>query len=145
MQQTDSPTAKSSARRRAACDQRKRDGGEVRLSVWLPAEAVAALDRMVGGRLTSRDQALDATVHHLRQQAANGLKTVDVPAWVDGEAGRSPSHAVVGLRLPAEIADQIRRAGEAAGHESLAASVLAAVSYVSRLLATGTMRFTPRE
>ena len=145
MQQTDSPTAKPSARRRAACDQRKRDDGEVRLSVWLPAEAVSALDTMVGGRMKSRDEALNATVHHLHQQAANGLKTVAAPAWVDGVAGRSPNYAVVGLRLPADVAEVLLRAGEAAGHESLADSAQAAISYVSRLLAAGTIKFTSRE
>lgn len=135
----------SSARRRAACDLRKRAAGKVRLSVWLPAEAVSALDNMVSGRMKSRDEALSAAVHHLHQQAANGLKTIAAPAWVDGVAGRSPNYAVVGLRLPANVAEELRRAGEAAGHGSLAESAQAAIGYVSRLLAAGTIKFTSRE
>ncbi len=139
------PATSPSARRRAECDQRKRDAGKVRLNVWLPAEAVSALDTMVGGRTKSRDDALNATVHHLHQQAANGLKTVAAPAWVDGVAGRSPNYAAVGLRLPADVAEVLRRAGEAAGHGSLAESAQAAIGYVSRLLAAGTIKFTSRE
>lgn len=137
--------AQTASARRAACDQRKRDAGKVRLNVWLPAEAVSALDTMVGGRMKSRDEALNATVHHLHQQAANGLKTIAAPAWVGGAARGSPECAVVGLRLPADVAEVLRRAGEAAGHESLAESAQAAISYVSRLLAAGTIKFTARE
>lgn len=138
--------AQTASERRASSDQRKRDAGKVRLTVWLPAEAVSALDAMVGGRrMTSRDDALNATVHHLQQQAANGLKTVAAPAWVGGVAGRSPNYAVVGLRLPANVAEVLLRAGAAAGHGSLAESAQAAIGYVSRLLAAGTIKFTSRE
>lgn len=137
--------AQTTSERRASSDQRKRDSGKVRLTVWLPAEAVSALDAMVGGRMKSRDEALNATVHHLRQQVANGLTTVGAPAWLNGAAGGSPEYAAVGLRLPANVAEVLRRAGEVAGHGSLAESAQAAIGYVSRLLAAGTIKFTSRE
>ena len=79
MEQQSSPAAKPSARRRTACDLRKKAAGQVRVSVWLDTRVVDVIAKLSKyWSFNDRSQAVDVAVRYLDQQTRRGLSKIDL-------------------------------------------------------------------
>jgi len=139
---TSTATGTPAGRRKKVSDDKKRDQGRTRISIWLPDECIQALDGLVDkNSLRDRARAIELAVHHLLQQRANGLKLVDTPSWRSGgEPGLPGGHAAIGLRVSA---NELRALGPViAGREEETPTirVAQAVSYVCKGLISGKLR-----
>jgi|JI10StandDraft_1071094.scaffolds.fasta_scaffold138687_3 hypothetical protein len=68
------PTPRSTSARRAASDRRKQAVGQVRISTWLSAASLEALDALVATwMLGGRTQGVEIAIRHLADQLDRGL------------------------------------------------------------------------
>jgi hypothetical protein len=68
------PTPRSTAARRAASDRRKQAVGQMRISTWLSAASIEALDALVATwGLGGRTQGVEIAIRHLADRLGRGV------------------------------------------------------------------------
>lgn len=63
--------------RRAACDARMRQAGKVRMSIWVGAEAAAAIDAIAKFNSFDRGTVVTIAMRHLSNMAEAGVRRVE--------------------------------------------------------------------
>jgi hypothetical protein len=133
MEQTSSPSTRPSARRRAACDLRKRQANKIKISIWLDAAVVKAIDAGVAATERADRAEYLADVVRWAQQPPVG----DHQAANDAAAGKDNV-----VLLPDTVAT-LNRIQERSGLPR-ADCVDAAVKFLSRALDRGAVRLSRR-